>query len=436
MFALLVRAGRLALPAVVLTLLVLPKNAAAATDANSLRVIMALIQEEHYDVALRLAEASGDDEKNRHEYVDFTRALILKRQHKYEQAVALLRALLDANPQLVQVRTQLAHTLYLLGRSDAAIYHFELLSEAASNDNDREFYEKFIQLSQSSRPWNVGGYITIAPSSNVSNSTAANIVRIGGIPFRPTQREESGIGLNYGLNGSYRVELPNNYTIVFGGGVSGSQYRVKAYDTTQFDAFAVLARDFDGWSLGLGVSGEHILKAWTSYRTGFGPFVTAKYSFGRFGTTSARLSWKKLDYSSANAYDGSEANFIVKHHVALSSASSLGVSASIGYVTAATQFNEYRKFGAGVSFVHEWPGGFVSDFNADITRRNYVGNFPLMGIPRDDTIYTLSAGLTFRMLNFKGFAPRLEFSYLYNRSNVELYDYHKSSAALTLSKRF
>ena len=86
-------------------------------------------------------------------------------------------------------------------------------------------------------------------------------------------------------------------------------------------------------------------------------------------------------------------------------------------------------------YAREWSGGILTDIEVEGTLRDYEGDFPLMTEPRLDRRIDIEVGATFRTLAMKGFAPRLEYAYSQNFSNVELYDYNKSTVSLFVTKR-
>lgn len=429
-------AGWRAIPASVAILVLCQSLAHANNGLQSLDLIKALIGGGQYSIALRVANGLSKDVMHREQMTAFTKALILKNQGKLAEAAAALRALLSNHPEFVEVRRELAHTLFLMGDSNAAAYHFELLAQSAVTDQARQLYESYVVRSKAIRSWTLGGYLSLAPSTNITNSTSSDIVYIGGIPFRPNQKAESGIGIDYGLNGTYRFDLPSAYSLTIGGGFCGTLYKDSSFNYNRLETFGALSRPVGNWDLSLGISTEFIMFGGQAYRFAAGPFAAADHSFGRFGTVRARASWRYLDYATANAFDGSETKLSLEHIYAISAVSSVRFNVDLTYVSAAKDFNAYLQYGVGGKFIHEWDNGVISDFGLQYDKRNYRGNFPLMGRPRMDQNITASIGATFRKFNYRGFAPRLEYAFSENFSNVGLYNYTKNTFALQLTKNF
>jgi hypothetical protein len=68
--------------------------------------------------------------------------------------------------------------------------------------------------------------------------------------------------------------------------------------------------------------------------------------------------------------------------------------------------------------------------------RDYAAEIPLAGVARDDRKVEAAVGVTFRSLQWMGFAPRLEYRYAHNDSAVDIFDYDSHSLGLYLTRRF
>lgn len=408
----------------------------AQSAVSAMTVIKALIESGQYEAALGIAKSSARTEDNKHLQEDFTRALILKHQKHLKEAAAAMRSILANHPELQSVQAELAHTLFLMKDYDAAAYHFEQLSELSSSQRSREVYQTLLNRSRQARSWTLSGYVSLAPSTNFSNGSASEIVYIAGVPFRPGQTAKSGIGVNFGINGSYRFDLSDQDKVIVGGGISGSKFPDELFDTTRFNGFTAFSRSYKAGSVAVGVAAEYYLKANKPYRFGIGPYLSAQRSFGRAGTSSAFLSYKVLDYIDDDAFDGREIALSLGHRYAIDAKTGIAVNGDLAYTSARQSFNAHIRYGAKVQLIRKSDLGLIMDVAMEVSKRDYVGDFPLTGKPRSDLTLTPSAGVTLRNFSYKGFAPRVELSYSRNFSNVDLYDYDNKTAQVTLTKNF
>ena len=414
-----------------------PRNSIRAQSAvNAMTVIKALIQSGQYEAALGIAKSSASTDDKKWLQEDFTKALILKHQQRFKEAAAAMRSILSSRPELQSVQAELAHTLFLMKDYDAAAYHFEQLSELSSSQSSREVYQTLLNRSRKARSWTLSGYVSLAPSTNFSNGSANEIVYIAGIPFRPGQQAQSGMGVNYGVSGSYRFDLSDQDKLIVGGGISGSKFPDELFDTTRFNGFTAFARSYKTGSVAVGLANEYYLKANKPYRFGIGPYLSLQRSFGRAGTSSAFLSYKELDYIKDDAFDGSETAINLGHRYAINVKTGIAVNGDLAFISARESFNAHLRYGAKVQLVRKSDLGLIMDVGVNVSKRDYVGDFPLTGKPRQDLTVTPSAGVTLRNFSYKGFAPRVEISYSRNISNIDLYDYDNKTAQVTLTKNF
>ncbi len=106
------------------------------------------------------------------------------------------------------------------------------------------------------------------------------------------------------------------------------------------------------------------------------------------------------------------------------------------HVNAHVSFNGYDRFRPSIELYKELPGGFLTSFNADYEWRDYASNFPLMGTPREDKQLDLTAAVTFRNWSWHGFAPKVQYTYTQNNSNVALYTYSSQTLGFYLTKQY
>ncbi|WP_180898555.1 surface lipoprotein assembly modifier [Martelella soudanensis] len=431
---LILRLKRMAVPAMLA--LVIGLSGGAAVADNPFPKIKGLIESGQYDQAMALSAHLTRDPELSALSQKFTYALILKRQGQLKQAAGIMRKILAEKPDLSRVRQELAHTLSLMGEKKAAIYHFSILADNAPSESLRSFYEDFIDRVNLDRPWTLGGYVAIAPSTNISNATDQALVHVGGIPLTPGDKAESGVGLNYGANGTYTFQLVDDLSLTFGGSITGLAYKETVYNQTQFGGFSQLSWRMDPWIFSGGIAAEYVLMGNEPYRVGYGPVFSVRRSFGPWGVTSANVSYQWLDYDQNDAFDGYQAGISLNHRYALTPASSIRFGGGYNHVHAENDINSYNGYNLNAKYAREWSGGILTDIGVSGTLRDYVGDFPLMTEPRFDRRLDVELGATFRTLAMKGFAPRLEYAYSQNFSNVELYDYNKSTVSLFVTKQF
>ncbi len=87
----------------------------SAEEADPFAIVAAHVGAGQYDAARAFAIQYGKTPRAKAVNAAFVDALVLKHEGRLEEAAAAMRALLAVSPQFDLVRTELAHTLYLMG---------------------------------------------------------------------------------------------------------------------------------------------------------------------------------------------------------------------------------------------------------------------------------------------------------------------------------
>ena len=411
--------------------------APAIAHADTFLELKALIESGQYEQARDLAaHASPSPEANKLNLA-FTNALILKVQGKYAEAAHAMRAILSDHPNLTRVRGELADTLMRMGDTEGATFNFERLADASTTSGQRSFYDNYLTAIRQMRPWTLDAYVALAPSTNVNNGVGSDTVVIGGVPFSTGKNKgQSGIGLSSGMSGTYRFDLTPRWALTVGGKVDGKFYVDDNFDKLTGSAFSEFSYTTPRWRLGIGVTADRTWSAWEDYNRDIGPQVSLSRNFGPMGTVIGTAGWKAITYDSIDAYSGDETDLGLRYLKSLSPSSSYGVGMLYSHVNANTSFNGYDRYRPSFEFYKELPGGLLTSFDADYEWRNYASDFPLTGTPREDRQLDLSAAVTFRNWSWNGFAPKVQYTYTRNDSNVELYSYQSHTVGFYLTKKY
>lgn len=408
-------------------------TATAATPQY--QTLIAAINAGQFDAARAIAHDTGRTEAARAVNLAFVEALILKRQGRLQEAAAAFRAILAENPRFERVRAELAHTLYLMGDDVAADHQFSVLAAAASTSSQRDFYNRFLSAIDSRRPFTWDAFVSLAPNSNLNGGTDDGTVLVGGVPFTGEKRR-SGVGLNYGASGAYRLDLGDTRALIFGASIAGKTYTDHTFDSTTLQGFTEISRDVDGWRLGIGLGGEWRLAGWESARWGVGPQVSARRSFGRAGTLLATASWRAYTYQTDTVFNGSELTMALRHEYAINSATTIALGGAFIRRDTTLAAHDYTAIRPSIELFREFANGLIGDLSLSYEMRRHDGDYFLLAEPRHDEILTTSAGVTFRKLAWHGFAPRLEYTFEMYNSNSEHGDTISHGIGLTLTKRY
>ncbi|WP_267555677.1 porin family protein [Rhizobium rhizogenes] len=411
-----------------------------ATTANAadytLKEVQDLIDGGRYDAARDLVASSESgqlDEVAR----SFVEALILKHQGRLREAADVMQKIVIAHPKFDRVRQELAQAYYLLGDTTRAKNQFKLLADSSQSPVFRSTYNHYIDVIEMQRPWALDGYVALAPSTNVNNGVSADTVFIGGVPLTPRNKKQSGIGLSFGGTGTYRFDL-NDYTALsVGASFDGMKYKVKDFDDFAVHLFSELSYKTGDWRFGIGPTFDRTTYGWEGNNFGYGLQGSIQDRVGNGGDTvrlTGRLRY--LDYDRVDAFDGVESTIGFRYQHIFSPSMLINVGAYGTVMNARATFNAYKSVQPYVELYTELPWGMLGNVSASYQFRNYDAPFPWTGKNRQDRQLDVGAGVTFRKLSYEGIAPRLEYHFVTDDSNVDLYDFSSHKVGLYLTKGF
>src|SRR5690606_35403978 len=204
--------GAKALLATTFLFLAMPAYAHGSSVEGRVNLLM---RQGQFADAHALAEREWPPETpNRAMRLDFIRAMSLKAQRRHHEAIAVLRRINAENPSFTRVRAELAHSLFVVGDHDAARFHFTDLTRSVDDSQMRDAFDAYLSAMRRQRPYRVGAYVSIAPSTNINNRTTSRTIVVDGIPFElnPDSRAQSGVGLSGGLSGERSFLFGNDLT--------------------------------------------------------------------------------------------------------------------------------------------------------------------------------------------------------------------------------
>lgn len=425
------------LPAIVI--LILLSVAAHAQDATQEDKINLLMRQGQFADAYALAERSWPrGMPNRALRLGFIRAMSLKAQSRHPEAIALLRRINAENPSFTRVRAELAHSLYVVGDHEAARFHFIDLTRSVDDSQMRDAFDAYLNAMRRQRPYRVGAYVSIAPSTNINNRTTARTMVVNGIPFElnPDSRAQSGVGLSGGVSGERSFLFGNEFTLTVGGRFDGTKYQQAEFDKFQISGNAFLRKRVSVHTFGVGMIADYQNQAHESYRNGVGGALEYGRLFegGRHLFVSSRLMHYR--YPGLDFLDGWQASVSVIGRQTLAPGHHLTLGVRLS--AERTQLDYYDNNGIGVFASHsrEWKGGMITQIEPSMALRQYMANDPGFGIKRRDIEVGGTLRLMHRKLNFEGFAPRLEYSYLRQFSNHPLQERDTHSLNVVMTREF
>jgi len=393
--------------------------------------ISRLISIGQIDVARVALEAENPSQADR----VFFEARILKAQRRFPEAISAFRQVLQIDPNYINARRELAHTLLLNHDYGPARFHFEELLKIDQNNQMHDGYRGFLNVIDQNKPIGIIGYFSILPSTNVNRGTTNAVfdTDLGQFVIDPNSQAESGVGVQLGFSGYFR-HLTSRVSLNWG--ISGTRYEEERYNS----AVGNLAVSYEQITQsGSWFVSPYFRKTWQeddADNDARGLRFRLTHRLNDKNHLGFSFSHEYRDYAVQNYQDGTftSASISLSHQVN----PSLSISGGVGFERSAPEADHLQydggKLFTGVS--KAWEGGLQTSFGFEYGIRDFVGYYPLTSSPRSDDFYKVSIGAQHSRIDIQGFTPRLSCSHTVNQSNVAFYDYNATECQATISRNF
>ena len=367
-------------------------------------------------------------------------------ENRMDDAIEILRFILDYQPNISSIRFKLAQ-LYMLQKSwYRADYHLRL---AATDENlpplVKQEIAKSIYIARQNKNWNIWFNIGAAPDDNINNATGGEqcIMTMFGVLCNQLSEKEKAIGFNVSLGGNYEFLIGDKWRLRNEAMLYSNTYNKKEYD----DLY--LSYTFGPkyvWRNGEVFAGPSAYRRWLShqpYSYAVGLKINTNYDFTRNLSGGLSLSYMPTRYDDyGEVLDGD----------------TRGINARLSYMFDASKYFIFRtgyeientkeriysnsKNSYAIGFCAEFPWGFSVYIEPSILYTNYdeerwfVKNLGFEEIKEKDITKRYSISLSNRKISLWGFTPTISYTYTDKNSNVWQHEYEKSAFEFTINQRF
>ncbi len=416
----------------------------ASDDNGRARILIALARGGYHELAATLLKKYPLRDEFSANRTLFIEGMIEARRGNLTGAAAKYRAALADDPSLTLVRSELAQTLAMLDEDDSAKHHLQLLMAEARDDQEAAGIRSFMDRLDAKRDFAFNAYVSAAPSTNINDGSSIDKVSVsngenqGEIDIDADSEAKSGIGLSAGGSVGYHKRLGNNLAIAAGAGVGGRIYKDSAYNSFGASQSLEIRRIMDGGFIGIGgVASENFRTDELGFSyISFGPRISLQNQITQRDriNASAVYEWRRYidnEDSNGNAF---LADASLTH--ALSSDANVGILLGYNRVTSGLGYKSYHAVSAGLSLYKELPHGITLDLMGNYRFAHFDEELFGYGERRKDHRLLANATITKRDWNIYGFAPSLDYTFIYNSSNIANYQYDSHSVEFKLTKDF
>lgn len=368
----------------------------------------------------------------------FFDARVAKAEGRLDDAIALFREVLRRDPQHLPAQRELGHSLLLIAEYRAAAYHFRDLLERDSSSKFRQSYIHFLDQIDRLRPFSLRSRFAIVSSSNVNRGSSESVFNPG-VPDVPsfdiTSQAETGYGVELGLSGHHRWLYGERSRVTFDWGVLGHKYNKSIHDRASLTA-----------RLQIGTLSEK--GQWS-----VGPFARATWeaddgdntALGIAASYDRRLTTRVVLFIGAASEYRRYLNFDAQDGPLHSLQIGIARPAFGGQLSGGTRltFNrperahqQYDGQALFANYTRSWSGGLNLGFNLNAGRRNYGGDFPLLGEPRNDRFYQFGVSVQHDSFHIGRLSPVINCLVGKTHSNAAFFDHNVTECRLSVTKRF
>ena len=376
-----------------------------------------------------------------------------RRDALLDEAIAVLRAMLVAHPELVRVRLELARAFFLKEEDGLARRHFEHVLAGKPPAAVALNVNRFLNAIRARKRWSLRVGMALAPDSNIGAASDERIIYIHGLPFRRDAEKltTSGIGVSAWLGGEYQYPLgragtgsgAGSWRLRAGGNLSRREYKASAFDRLTVSGHVgprrLLGR---GSEVSLLLTGLH---HWTGSGLSepshhdIGLRIEGRHRLTPRTILTARVSRARRRHDRETYRDGPITD--VSLGAGWVASPTLRIDAGLGWGRERTKAEQWRLSSRRVRIeaTAQLPRGFTVGGSGTLRWTGWQGNwFPHTGPgePRRDLTRTIRLFAHNRALTIQGFSPQISLTQEQRTTNAQLYDYRRLFAELRFVRLF
>lgn len=429
-------------------------NLATMTDIKRLELAKFLLDNTQADKAIQAISFKNFQSKNHIVIAQNILADSLFAVGQKTEAIAVLRNLLSADPELTLVRYKLAQMLFATEDDLAAKHHFQILRAGIKDDSNQTVIDQYLKQLDLRKRWffNIGG--NVLPQSNYNGGSSKKLYYCedtastpegiaawtnllaafgldckAGIPLAASEQAQSGVVISGNVSGGYRFRLDENVSWTIRGTGEYTRYPGATSDviTLALNSGPTISLS-DKTRLNInGIASISISnKAITQKH--YAASATIDHVFSPQVSSSFTANISNTESITNNDYSNTLGSFNASVQIAIDNSSFVRLMGGVAKTSYVEPNLSYWQVNGGVGYYKEIEYGITLYTEADISYRAK----PLEAI----TTYNINAKLTKRDFNFLGFSPQLIYNYNRADSNVSRNDTDSHRVTIGITRSF
>ena len=368
-------------------------------------------------------------------------ARVLKATGRVDESIKLFAEILNQNPNYINARRELAHSLLAAKKYNAASTQLGILQRIDQNPQMLAGYRQMQGIIDQNRPVGISGVFALIPSSNINKGTSNTtfVTSLGTLVIDPSSQPVSGVGVQIGVSGYFRKVLDAQSRISLNWSLTGVLYENRAYSSVNGEFSVPYERRMakGGYSLA-----PFYRVSWNDAglsQQASGLRFSADRKLSTQNTLALALTYEERDYSSASYQNGAFSSETLSFSRQINPSLSYAVGTAFEQSGVFDPTKTHLAYNGGKLFASvnkAWDGGLRTGFGLEVGYRQFVGDYPLTTAPRADEFYGVNFTLSHARVQVAGFVPSLRCAYTFNTSTIAFFDFDVVDCTVGLSKEF
>jgi len=365
-----------------------------------------------------------------------------------ERAVFALERVLAVQPNNSLARAEIARAYYAMGERETAKKEFETVRQQQIPEGAKETIDRYLSAIQASESTQFSGFFELGGGydTNVNSATSNNQVAVpaagGGLinltltSQNSTERSDSFGLASGGVNVTHK--LSQQWAVV--GGAAGAaklNRNVDQFDTLTLDGNLGVRWTQEKEAITVGVQAQDFELDWGRYRETAGLIGQWQHSFDESHQATLFGQYAALRYPTQDIRDANRKILGAAYAQAFSGDAAPVVFGS-AYFGREEQLDPtvpnlgHKPVGVRLGGQMRLAAGWSAFANASYEHRKYGGPEPVFGVVRTDNQSDFGGGISYVIR--PGTTLIAQFAHTENRSNIDLFQFHRT--VYTASIRF
>lgn len=370
--------------------------------------------------------------------VQFLLGLLDLQDADYENAIDRFRRILVSEPTAVRVRLEMGRTFFMMGRYGDAERQFlfaragKLPKEVLAN------VDRYLGAIRQRKTFSYSVAVAITPDSNLNAGPATDTISLYGLPFQlaPNAKANSGVGLTVDANSEWAPRIGKRTKWRVGTQLHRAQYRQTEFDDMSLAVYTGPLVTFKRWNANLLVTVSRRWYGDRGYATAVGASADATYFLTSHLGVGLNVNVSQISYDLNPLQSGLGKSVNVNFFYTPTAASFVRGAITVGRQDAHIPAYAFDTRQFGLSYVREFPGGLTVGLAPTYTVINYAAPLVAFTAARRNRQYAIQLSLLDRRIHFHGITPRIAYTLIENKSNIELFGFSRSRLEIGFTNSF